>query len=165
MSQDNNGHRDTEDVIDLLQRQHQEIRGLFAELETAGAERRGDLFRDLVRLLAVHETAEEEVVHPEVKRLENGEPVVAARIGEEHRAKQLLSTLDEIGPDAEVFDTLLRQLRDDVLAHAEHEERDECPVRSRSVMRPPSPERPRAPSATTTRSVCFPSPSAAGTAA
>jgi hemerythrin superfamily protein len=117
-----------EDVIALLHRQHDEIRQLFTELETAKGDRRRDLFRDLVRLLAVHETAEEEVIHPEVRSLRDGEHVVEARIGEEHRAKRLLSTLDEMGPEAEGFDTLLVQLRDDVLAHAEHEEREEFPL-------------------------------------
>jgi hypothetical protein len=54
--------------------------------------------------------------------------VVEARLGEEHRAKELLSTLDGMGPDAEGFDTLLIKLRKDVLAHAEHEEREEFPL-------------------------------------
>jgi hemerythrin superfamily protein len=117
-----------EDVIGLLQRQHQEIRGMFTELETAAGDRRTEVFRALVRLLAVHETAEEEVVHPEIRDLEPAaESVVAARLGEEHRAKQLLTTLQKMGPDADGFDTLLVQLREDVLAHAEHEEREEFP--------------------------------------
>jgi hemerythrin superfamily protein len=118
-----------EDVIDLLQRQHREIRALFAGLETAEDEPRRDLFRDLVRLLAVHETAEELVVHPEIRDLEPAAaPVVEARLGEEHRAKELLTTLQQMGPEADGFDTLLVQLRDDVLAHAEHEEREEFPL-------------------------------------
>jgi hemerythrin superfamily protein len=82
----------------------------------------------LVRLLAVHETAEEELVHPAVRAADGGEPVVDARVAEEHRAKELLSTMDKIGPDADGFDTLLVQLRDDVIAHAEHEEREEFPL-------------------------------------
>src|SRR5215204_5405058 len=49
-----------DDVIALLLRQHQEIRSLFTELETATGDARRDAFRSLVRLLAVHETAEEE---------------------------------------------------------------------------------------------------------
>jgi hemerythrin superfamily protein len=118
-----------EDVIDLLQRQHREIRELFATLETAEGEPRRDLFRDLVRLLAVHETAEELVVHPEIRDLEPAAvPVVEARLGEEHRAKELLTTLQQMGPEADGFDTLLVQLREDVLAHAEHEEREEFPL-------------------------------------
>jgi hemerythrin superfamily protein len=124
VTQDNSG----EDIIALLHRQHNEIRQLFTELETAQADQRQALFRSLMRLLAVHETAEEEVVHSEVRHLQGGESVVQARLGEEHRAKQLLSTLNDIAPDAEGFDTLLVQLRNDVLAHAEHEERQEFPL-------------------------------------
>ena len=120
-------HED-EDVITLLQGQHQEIRRLFTELETAEGDRRQQLFRDLVRLLAVHETAEEEVVHPEIRDLDPAaEAVVDARLGEEHRAKELLTTLQSMGPEADGFDTLLVQLREDVLAHADHEEREEFP--------------------------------------
>ena len=124
MPQDDRG----EDVIALLHRQHEEIRKLFTDLKSAPADQRQDLFRSLVRLLAVHETAEEEVVHSEVRHLRDGESVVQARIDEECRAKQLLSTLHKMGPDAEGFDTLLAQLRDDVLAHAEHEEQEEFPL-------------------------------------
>lgn len=117
-----------EDVVDLLVRQHQEIRDLFSELETATGDRRRDAFRDLVRLLAVHETAEEEVVHPAARTADgDAEAVVEARLGEERKAKELLSHLVEMGPDAEGFDTLLLQLRDDVLAHADHEEHEEFP--------------------------------------
>jgi hemerythrin superfamily protein len=118
-----------EDVIELLQRQHREIRELFAGLETAAGDRRQELFHDLVRLLAVHETAEEMVVHPEIRDLEpTAVSVVDARLGEEHRAKELLTTLQKMGPDADGFDTLLVQLREDVLAHAEHEELEEFPL-------------------------------------
>ncbi|WIV55582.1 hemerythrin domain-containing protein [Amycolatopsis nalaikhensis] len=118
-----------EDVIELLERQHREIRELFAELETATGDERRELFHGLVRLLAVHETAEELVVHPEIRDLEAAaKPVVEARLGEEHRAKELLTTLQKMGPEADGFDTLLVQLRDDVLAHAEHEEREEFPL-------------------------------------
>jgi iron-sulfur cluster repair protein YtfE (RIC family) len=132
--------RPEEDVIGFLTRQHREIRDLFTELDTAtGADRR-DLFHALVRLLAVHETAEEEVVHPEVRDLHGGESVVEARVGEEHRAKELLTSLTEIGPEAEGFDTLLQQLREDVLAHAKHEELEEFPL----LRREHTPERLRA---------------------
>ncbi|MGA6167296.1 hemerythrin domain-containing protein [Amycolatopsis magusensis] len=117
-----------EDIVDFLQRQHTEIKALFAEVEMATGTHRRDKFRELVRLLAVHETAEEEVVHPAVRDLTGGEPVAEARLGEEHRAKELLSTLDKMGTEADGFDTLLVQLREDVLAHAEHEEHEEFPL-------------------------------------
>ncbi|HUQ56589.1 hemerythrin domain-containing protein [Lentzea sp.] len=117
-----------DDVITLLHRQHEQIRTLFTEVETASGDERKDAWRRLVRLLSIHETAEEEIVHPAVKRADGGEPIVDARVAEERRAKELLSTMDSIGPDAEGFDTLLVQLRDDVLAHADHEEQAEFPL-------------------------------------
>jgi hemerythrin superfamily protein len=117
-----------EDVLDLLCRQHEEIRGMFADLEQAADEDRDELFHQLVRMLSVHETAEQELVHPLIRSLEGGEDVVDARVAEEHRATELLATMTDIGPTAEGFDTLLAQLREDVLAHAEHEESAEFPL-------------------------------------
>ena len=117
-----------DDVVTILVAQHQELRALFLVLDDAVGDVRRDAFHRLARLLAVHETAEEEVVHPAVRGLKGGAPVAAAREAEEHRVKALLSTLDKIGPDADGFDTLLMQLRDDVLAHAVHEERAEFPL-------------------------------------
>jgi hemerythrin superfamily protein len=119
--------KDDEDVIELLLRQHLEIRGLFTDLESATGDERRDTFRDLVRLLAVHETAEEEIVHPAARSGENGSAIVDARLSEERDAKEMLSELDKLGPDGEGFDTLLRKLRDSVLAHARHEEGEEFP--------------------------------------
>jgi hemerythrin superfamily protein len=116
-----------EDVIALLKRQHEEIRALFDEVGKAKGDRRKEAFNRLVRLMSVHETSEEEVVHPEVRRM-RGNSAVAARLDEEHSAKRLLATLVRLGPDTEAFDPLFTQLRDDVLAHAEHEEREEFPV-------------------------------------
>ncbi|OLF16333.1 hemerythrin domain-containing protein [Actinophytocola xanthii] len=118
----------SEDVIDLLCRQHEEIRRLFADLEQAPEQDRESLFADLVRLLSVHETAEQELIHPEIRAMEGGEEVVDARLAEEKRATELLETMTDIGPKAEGFDTLLIQLREDVLAHAEHEESAEFPI-------------------------------------
>jgi hypothetical protein len=68
------------------------------------------------------------LVHPEVRQEAGGGPVVEVRLAEEHRAKVLLSALDKMGPDAEGFDDLLVKLRDDVEAHAAHEEREEFPL-------------------------------------
>ncbi len=114
-------------MVELLVRQHNELRALFVEVETAKGSERIDAFHRLVRLLAVHETAEEEIVHPAARRGEGGDAIVDARVAEERRAKELLVTMNTIGVDAEGFDTLLAQLRDDVLAHARHEESDEFP--------------------------------------
>jgi Hemerythrin HHE cation binding domain len=112
-----------DDVVDLLIQQHMLIRDLFREVEVATGSSRREAFERLVRLLAVHETAEEEVVHPLARSaMDGGEDVVDARLEEERQAKQLLAQLEEMGPDATEFPSLLEQLRGSVLMHAHHEE-------------------------------------------
>jgi hypothetical protein len=114
------------DVVDLLIDQHNQVRQLFGQLETAKGERKRDLWEDLVRLLAVHETAEEEVVHPVARRkIEGGEQIVERRLAEEEQAKHMLAELHDIGVDHPEFNAKLIKCRDAVFAHADREEKEE----------------------------------------
>ncbi|GLP69781.1 hemerythrin [Streptomyces sp. TUS-ST3] len=115
-----------DDVVALLMRQHGDIRNLFDEVEgTTGDERRA-AFRNLVRLLAVHETAEEEVVRPFTRTsVPDGAMVADERLAEEREAKELLSRLDGMDTDDPKFLSELRTLRLDVMKHARAEERYE----------------------------------------
>ncbi|MFF8315995.1 hemerythrin domain-containing protein [Streptomyces bobili] len=114
------------DVVALLMRQHGDIRNLFDEVEAATGEARQEAFRRLVRLLAVHETAEEEVVHPFVRRnVAGGEEVVEARLAEERSAKETLSDLDGMDTGDPKFMPRLLALRTEVQEHARAEERYE----------------------------------------
>ncbi|MEU1903982.1 hemerythrin domain-containing protein [Streptomyces hygroscopicus] len=115
-----------DDVVALLMRQHGDIRNLFDEVERATGEQRRDAFRRLVRLLAVHETAEEEVVHPVARRsFDGGEGMVEDRLREEKQAKEKLSRLDGMDTGDPGFLPLLMELRTEVMAHARAEERYE----------------------------------------
>jgi hemerythrin superfamily protein len=112
-----------EDVVELLIGQHMRIRDLFAQVGSATGDARREAFESLVRLLAVHETAEEQVVHPLARRvIDGGAEIVDDRLEEENQAKKMLSDLESIGPDHDDFPALLRQLRDAVLLHAHSEE-------------------------------------------
>jgi len=114
------------DVIELLIAQHGMIRDLFDEVEQAPPAKRGEAFTRLVRLLAVHETAEEEIVHPYARAtLDGGDGIVDDRLAEENEAKQLLQHMDKAGPDAPDFTDNLLALRAAVEAHARSEERYE----------------------------------------
>ncbi|MFD9389457.1 hemerythrin domain-containing protein [Streptomyces sp. NPDC060000] len=114
------------DVVTLLIRQHGDIRNLFDEVEASTGEERRDAFRRLVRLLAVHETAEEEVVHPFARRaLSGGAQVVDDRLAEERAVKETLAALDDLDTDDPKFMPQLLKLRKDVQEHARAEERYE----------------------------------------
>jgi hemerythrin superfamily protein len=123
-----------QDVVDLLLHQHMQIRDLFLEVESATGDAREDAFHRLVRLLAVHETAEEQVVHPLTRlRVEGGDDIVGDRLAEEHAAKETLAELEKMGPAADEFPQLLEQLRLDVLDHAAKEEAYEFRYLRRAV--------------------------------
>jgi hemerythrin superfamily protein len=114
------------DVVEFLTIQHEQIKSLFTKTIAASGKAREDAFIDLRRLLAVHETVEEEIVHPRAKRkLANGDAVVGQRLEEEHEAKMVLRNLEKLEVDSAEFTRLLMKLRDAVLDHAEHEEKDE----------------------------------------
>jgi hypothetical protein len=114
------------DVVDFLTSQHEQIKSLFATTLAASGEAREKSFVDLRRLLAVHETVEEEIVHPRAKRkIDNGAEVVEERLEEEHEAKAVLQRLEKLDVDSPEFNRLLAELRDAVLEHAAHEEHDE----------------------------------------
>ena len=116
------------DVVDLLLAQHTQIRALFDEVLTALGEHKRDRFQDLVRLLAVHEAAEEELIHPRVRvEVAAAGPVVDQRLDEEQAAKQELARLYDLGTDHVDFDRGLTALAKDVVAHATREEQEEFP--------------------------------------
>jgi hemerythrin superfamily protein len=127
---------DDQDVVGLLLEQHDQIRTLFGQVAAAqGAEKR-HLFEDLVRLLAVHETAEEEVVHPIARRnIDGGDDIVEERLEEEEQAKRALADIYDLGVDHRDFDSRLQALATAVIAHATNEEKEEF-ITLREILTP-----------------------------
>jgi hypothetical protein len=117
------------DVVDVLLTQHALIEEQFRAVATATRKpARRTAFDELARLLVVHETIEQELVHPEASgHIDAGVEVVADRIDEERRATEVLAELFEIEVNDPDFDRLLQGLKESVLTHATHEERYEFP--------------------------------------
>lgn len=113
-------------VVDLLMEQHNQVKELFREVAAATGDRKRELFQDLVRLLAAHETAEELVVHPAARDAVNGgDRVVDNRLREEDEAKHVLAALYDMGVDDPRFDAEFARFAESVVEHATHEEREE----------------------------------------
>jgi hemerythrin superfamily protein len=117
----------TDDVVRFLKDQHNLIKDMFEEvLSASDTKAREKAFVELRQLLAVHETAEEMVVHPRVRHeAVNGDEIVDARLEEEHTAKEMLSKLESMDIGSAEFLAELATFRDAVIDHAEHEENDE----------------------------------------
>ncbi|KMO78555.1 hemerythrin domain-containing protein [Mycolicibacterium chlorophenolicum] len=117
----------TDDVIAFLRDQHNLIKDLFEEvLGASGTKAREQAFVELRQLLAVHETAEEMVVHPRARNDgAAGDDIVDARLREEHEAKVQLTKLESMDVGSDAFITELTAFREAVLEHAEREETEE----------------------------------------
>jgi hemerythrin superfamily protein len=119
-----------QDVVDFLTDQHETIKALFVEtLDAADAATREQAFTRLRSLLAVHETAEEMMVHPRVRRkIEGGGAVVDELLHEEHDSKVALSEIEKLDVNSAEFTKALIHLQAAVLKHAENEEQQEFPL-------------------------------------
>ena len=117
----------TDDVVKFLKDQHNLINDMFDEvLSASDPKAREKAFIDLRKLLAVHETAEEMVVHPRARHeVANGDDIVDARLKEEHEAKETLAKLESMDISSPKFIDELTKFRDAVIDHAEHEENEE----------------------------------------
>ena len=117
----------TDDVVKFLKDQHNLIKDMFEEVFSASSDdARRTAFTELRQLLAVHETAEEMVVHPRVRHeVEGGDIIVDARLVEEHDSKQFLSALEAMDIGSQEFLDELSLFRGSVLDHAQREELEE----------------------------------------
>jgi hemerythrin superfamily protein len=115
------------EVVKFLKAQHDLIEDMFDEvLHASEPKARENAFHELRQLLAVHESAEEMIIHPRVRReVAAGDAIVDARLQEEHDAKELLSSIEKLDIASQEFIDEITKLRQAVIEHAEHEENEE----------------------------------------
>ncbi|MEU5928612.1 hemerythrin domain-containing protein [Streptomyces antimycoticus] len=114
------------DVVAILLEQHARIRDLFTEVKSTEGTHKQQAFDELRALLAVHETAEEMIVRP-VAEDTIGKDEAEARNREEAEANKVLAQLEKMDLTSSDFDAQLAAFEQAVIAHAEHEEREEFP--------------------------------------
>jgi hemerythrin superfamily protein len=112
----------------FIHKQHDQIVQLFEAVERAAPDERAQAFEPLVRLLAVHETAEEMVIYPMAQGGEAGKEIVAQRRAEEDQAKKMLVELEKMDAASPEFIQALATFKADVLEHAAAEEDEVFPL-------------------------------------
>lgn len=115
-----------EALVALIGAQHGRIKSLMAEVEAAEGEAQAVAFGQVSRYLAVHEAAEQTLLHAEgVEALED-DAVSEQRIVEEQEAGALVTLLESLVGRAE-FGVQFGLLKEAVVRHAEAEEQEELP--------------------------------------
>jgi hemerythrin superfamily protein len=117
-------------LVDLLRFEHEQQRALLAELNAASDERGAVSFRQLARLLATHESAEEIVLYPVVRaNFDDGDRLARLATEQEAAIKKALANLQTGDlaradrPSTSLVRTGLQEVEELVYAHHELEER------------------------------------------
>jgi hemerythrin-like domain-containing protein len=119
------------DAIVLLKDDHQQVRKVFREFESAGedaTERKGKLVDKMIELLTQHTYIENEVMYPRVRELlPDLEDDVLESYEEHHVADVLVMELAAMKPTDERFDAKTTVLIENVRHHMDEEEQDWFP--------------------------------------
>ena len=110
-------------VLDLLKRDHEKVARLLEEIEGAGSdEQRDQLFAQLVGAIEIHAQAEEDVFCAPLDADDKLEASLDDARQEHDEVDQLLEEMDEIGSAGDEWLEKLRELRQRIQHHVEHEE-------------------------------------------
>ena len=124
---------DAGDVIEFLENQHQQVRGLLDDVLSAEGPERQQYFDAVREMLARHETAEEMILRPLTRKAPGGDEVADGRMQEENEAKEVLASLEEMDVTSAEFIARFSEFRRSVLEHAGAEETQEFPLLRRNT--------------------------------
>ena len=119
------------DAIVILKDDHQQIRKLFRDFQSAGENAtatKGKLATRIIEELNVHTYLENEVMYPEVRKLiPELEGEILESYEEHHVADVLCMELYAMKPDAERFEAKMTVLIENVIHHMDEEEQEWFP--------------------------------------
>jgi hypothetical protein len=122
------------DLIDVLLKQHDEIRRMCTAVQRAGGSDKQRLFEALERLVYVHEVGERHVARPAVRNSgPAGDEIGTACMLEEEGIERAVAELHDLTADHADFDDRFAVLRQALADHTAREERDEFPLLPRYV--------------------------------
>jgi hemerythrin superfamily protein len=119
----------SEDVTAVIAQQHEHVKALLDRVRQETGQQRAAAFHTLRLTLAVHETAEERAIHPQVLRqLDLYERAATDRIAEEQTTAQAIGALELLDVDSDQFNVSFQDLASRVVDHDTAEENDEWPA-------------------------------------
>src|SRR6266508_3198347 len=119
------GDRKRMKATSLLEKQHQEVKGLFRKIDKSeDASTRQELMSQIIQKLTVHSTIEEEIFYPAVRGLgsQKAEDIILEAVEEHHVVKLVLEELPTMDPEDEHFFAKMTVLSELVEHHADEDE-------------------------------------------
>jgi iron-sulfur cluster repair protein YtfE (RIC family) len=116
------------DATELLKKDHDVVKRLFAEFESAELEQdRLDVYDDIREQLLIHARIEEEIFYPAVRETNSGRSAtkVDEALSEHQQVKAMLNKLDDMAAEVDAdFAETIRTLAESVEHHVQEEEKD-----------------------------------------
>lgn len=126
-------------AIDMLKRDHEKVRALFAELTSTtnrAEKKRSELLEKIRKELLVHTRIEEEIFYPAFREADGAEHrKLFFEATEEHRAaeKLVLPDLEDTTVTSEEFPARAKVLKELIEHHVEEEEQEMFPKAQKSM--------------------------------
>lgn len=122
------------DAIQLLKRDHEQVRRLFDEFERAHDERKFALATDICHALTVHAALEEEIFYPRVRDAIETEGIVLEAGIEHETVKRLIDRVQAGAIGVAELSATIRVMNDYVNHHVNEEQRRLFPRAKRSAI-------------------------------
>jgi hemerythrin superfamily protein len=112
-----------QDAIQLLRQDHDEVRKMFEEFESADEDRKFELAAEICQALTVHATIEEEIFYPQVREAIDAEDLMAEAEIEHDTVKQLIERVQAGEVDEIQLTAMIKVMQEYVNHHVNEEQR------------------------------------------
>ncbi len=122
-------------ALELLKEDHRTVKKLLGELESTterGVKTRTELFAKIKKELQVHETIEEEILYPALKKHPKAKEITLEGYEEHNVVDRLLAELDNLPVEDETWGPKLKVMKENIEHHIEEEE-DEMFEKARGI--------------------------------
>ena len=117
-----------QEAIAMLRADHKLVGGLFAEYQkTRAPSKKKALVSKICTELSVHAQVEEEIFYPAVKQALKDKELVPEAVVEQATMKELISQVEGVEPDGEMFDAKIKVLSEYVKHHVKEEHTEMFP--------------------------------------
>lgn len=115
------------DAISLLKADHDKVKELFSQVESASENEKKSLFEKIQEELEIHTHIEETILYPKLKEIEELTDLTLEAVEEHHQAKMLMREISALSDSSEKLEPKLKVLQEDIEHHIEEEEKEMFP--------------------------------------
>lgn len=119
-------------VIEMLKEDHEKVRGLFEEFESAEGAEQADIAATVIMELEVHADLEEKLIYPAIREHIDEDEKMNEALEEHHLVHVLIKELKKLKPKDAVFQAKFKVLGELVKHHIEEEEGEMLPTAQKS---------------------------------